>query len=139
MFYLEKEFSFCASHQLIYHDGKCAKLHGHNWVMRIRLAGHNLVTSGPKQGMLMDYSDIRSIVDPYVEKYLDHQHLNETLNTPSPTSEYIAEWLWQKLAYSFMRHNVQLACVTIEETCTCRCIYTGPGAPQQIELLSRPC
>jgi 6-pyruvoyltetrahydropterin/6-carboxytetrahydropterin synthase len=40
---LAKEFRFEAAHQLPYHDGKCARLHGHSWHGVVYVAGDTLV------------------------------------------------------------------------------------------------
>lgn len=119
MFRLTKSFRFEASHQLMNHDGKCARLHGHSWVGSVVCEGYRLNLEGPKTGMLIDYGDISKAVEPYVEKLLDHWHLNESLQTEAPTSEFIACWLYGKLKADLPN----LAAVIIEETCTSRCEY----------------
>lgn len=123
MFRLEKEFRFEASHQLPCHDGKCARLHGHSWRGRIVCEGPNLLTDGPKTGMLMDYSDMKKALEPYIEEFLDHHHLNETLwpfKIHTPTSEEIARWLFNQLRPVLPL----LVAVRIEETCTSACTYS---------------
>jgi 6-pyruvoyltetrahydropterin/6-carboxytetrahydropterin synthase len=54
-----------------------------------------------------------------VDDYLDHHYLNETTGLESPTSELLAEWLFEKVAAS----GLPIAAVTIQETCTSECIY----------------
>lgn len=125
---LEKKFRFEASHQLTRHDGKCARLHGHSWVGRVSVSGTQLISHGPKQGMLMDYADISAIIKPIVEQYLDHWHLNETLIHEGPTSEVVARWVWEKVAAEFVKLTsseelLDSLTVTIEETCTSKCTY----------------
>jgi 6-pyruvoyltetrahydropterin/6-carboxytetrahydropterin synthase len=133
MFQLQKQFRFEASHQLPYHDGKCARLHGHSWQGWVTVEGEDLVYDGPKQDMLVDYSEIKEILEPIVEEYLDHHHLNETLEMKSPTSEAIARWLYEKLAVemSIKIPRVRLVSVTILETCTCTCTYR-PSPPTTV-------
>ncbi len=119
---LTKEFRFEASHQLVGHDGKCARLHGHSWVLHVHLAGDRLVEhEGPKEGMLVDYADVKSVVQPLVDGYLDHHHLNETLGMERPTSERVAQWVWDRLMETVLRPH--LAMVEISETCTSACSY----------------
>ncbi len=67
-----KEFRFEAAHKLPNHDGKCARLHGHSWRGVVYVASEVLVKSGPKQGMVLDYSEIKGYVKPLLEEYLDH-------------------------------------------------------------------
>lgn len=67
---LMKEFKFEASHILPKHPGKCSRLHGHSWVLRVFVKGEvNEVT-----GFVMDYVDIKKVVQPIVDS-LDHRHL----------------------------------------------------------------
>ena len=116
---LKKEFTFEAAHKLPHHDGKCQRLHGHSWKMRVVVEGTLLQMNGPKQGMLTDYAELSAIVKPVVEKYLDHHYLNETLKMESPTSEMIASWLFHLLKPAIP----MLAAVEIDETCTSSCRF----------------
>lgn len=118
---LEKSFTFEASHRLYHHDGKCARLHGHSWKGIIVCEGRNLQTYLPKSGMLMDYGDMSAAIKPLIEGYLDHYHLNDSLEMVSPTSEEIARWIFNRLKDVLPL----LTWVIIEETCTSRCSYSG--------------
>jgi len=129
MFILEKRFPFEASHCLQHHDSKCSRLHGHSYVLVVEVSTEALVTSGPKKGMVMDFDEIAAVVRPLVEKFLDHQHLNETLETDAPTAEYIAYWAYRKLKPSIPC----LSAVTVEETATARAIYR----PKPLDSLHR--
>jgi 6-pyruvoyltetrahydropterin/6-carboxytetrahydropterin synthase len=120
MFTLKKTFRFEAAHQLPHHDGKCARLHGHSFVLHVHLEGKELVTEGPKSGMLCDFGDVSAVVKPYVDGYLDHHFLNGTTGLENPTSEELARWLFGKLAPQMPL----LQAVEIEETCTSACCYT---------------
>lgn len=122
-FTLSKQFRFEASHQLIHHDGKCQRLHGHSWRGYLTVAGHYLAGQGPKENMLMDYADIGAVAKE-IEAVLDHYHLNEVLRTDMPTSEFIARWIYQTFQNRFDVNGCWLDSVTIEETCTSRCAYT---------------
>lgn len=121
MFRLEKEFRFEASHQLPGHDGKCRRLHGHSWRGRIILEGKTLQPSGPKKGMLLDYADVKAALEPLLNDFLDHFHLNDSTGLENPTSENIAKWVYYRLADKLPL----LKAVEIQETCTCSCTYTS--------------
>lgn len=124
MWTLSKTFRFEASHQLPNHDGKCARLHGHSWVMKVTFRGDKLHVSGPKAGMLMDYYDIGVVCKKLVDDKLDHYHLNELL--ANPTSENLSAWCFRQLRdalseeYRGMLHSVEIG-----ETCTTGCVYHG--------------
>jgi len=119
VFTLSKTITFEASHQLKHHDGKCARLHGHSWKAVIVCSGDNLISTGAKTNMLIDYGDITKSVQNLLDNYLDHHHLNDTLKTDSPTSEYVAQWLFEKLKLKLPL----LKRVIVHETCTSQCIY----------------
>lgn len=132
--HLKKTFTFEASHQLPNHDGKCARLHGHSWVLDVWcIAPVNEEEGHPKEGIGIDYYDIKEIVNPIVEM-LDHHHLGhgpivaswgEKLplyadthlregNFPSvPTSENILIWIAKQLPTHF-----NWSCLALHETCT---------------------
>ena len=83
---IEKDFAFSASHQL---DGlpdghQCGRLHGHNYVIRVRLTGTRLL--GP--GFLFDYGDLAP-VKAMIDNELDHRHLNDVIAS-NPTAERLA-------------------------------------------------
>lgn len=136
-FILTKTFSFEAAHRLDFHDGKCARLHGHSFKLTVVVgeisAGELIREAGnitqfkpkrhPKSNMLLDYGDISSIVKSFVEDKLDHHFLNETLSTKSPTSEYIASYCFGYFSGEFYKKGVELREIRISETCTSEAIY----------------
>lgn len=121
MYTLSKEFKFEAAHQLMNHDGKCSRLHGHSWKGKLTLQSESLVEAGPKKGMVVDYGEMSKHLKEMVERYLDHHHLNDTLETDSPTSEYVAKWVFDYMELEF---GSLLYSVEIQETCTSSCTYS---------------
>jgi 6-pyruvoyltetrahydropterin/6-carboxytetrahydropterin synthase len=85
------------------------------------LRSDTLVESGPKSNMVTDFSDVRNIVKPLIEEYLDHKWLNDTLKTDSSTAEYIAKWIYEQLKPKLP----QLYAITLFETPTSRVTYRG--------------
>ncbi len=118
-FTIRKRFTFEAAHVLPRHEGKCQRMHGHSWVGWVEVEGDDLQSTGPSSGMVMDFADITSMLDPMVEEHLDHWVLNESLDMESPTSEAVAQWVYHHLR----ARGLPLAAVTIEETCTSVCTY----------------
>ena len=97
MFELEKIFRFEAGHALLHHDGKCREPHGHSYVMSVIVRSHELFNDGPKRNMVIDFCDLSAMVNPIIEKYLDHKWLNDTLESDSTTVEFIAKWVYDRL------------------------------------------
>lgn len=120
MFELRKSFNFEASHVLTGHNGKCARFHGHSYVLTLILRGRRLKQSGPQRNMLMDFCEISAATKGLVASHLDHHHLNDTLATKSPTAEYIARWIYRRLAPQLAP---QLVAVELRETASAVVVY----------------
>ncbi len=88
-----KDFYFAAAHQLPDHKGLCQYLHGHEWKIRIEIKKR----IDFETGMVMDFSDLKSIVNKHVISILDHNTLNEIIY--NPTAENILIWVWEKLMF----------------------------------------
>lgn len=97
MFEVEKIFRFEAGHLLDHHDGKCRHPHGHSYSLKIIIRAENLIDSGPKKNMVLDFSTISEYVKPMIEKYFDHKWLNDSLESDSPSAEFIAQWIFHYL------------------------------------------
>jgi 6-pyruvoyltetrahydropterin/6-carboxytetrahydropterin synthase len=115
---LVKDFRFEAAHFLphVPEGHKCRRIHGHSFKGEVAVRG----PIDPRLGWVMDFADLKAIVDPIVHR-LDHYLLNDIAGLGNPTSEVLAVWIWNQLAEKLPL----LVRVTIEETCTSRCHYTG--------------
>jgi 6-pyruvoyltetrahydropterin/6-carboxytetrahydropterin synthase len=72
VFEVAKEFSFSAAHQIRMHGGKCERLHGHNWRVRVYARASRL----NRIGMVVDFADLQKIVSEICARF-DHQNVNE--------------------------------------------------------------
>jgi 6-pyruvoyltetrahydropterin/6-carboxytetrahydropterin synthase len=63
---IAKEFNWEMGHRLPDHFGKCKNIHGHSYKLMVELDGDL-----NENGMVMDYYDLKKIVNPIVEN-LDH-------------------------------------------------------------------
>lgn len=97
MFELEKSFFFAAGHQLVNHQGACARKHGHTYKLTLNLQTKLLQSSGPQTNMYMDFADIEVMMKDLLDNYLDHHWLNDTLQTNAPTMEFIAKWVFDQV------------------------------------------
>lgn len=78
------------AHRLPFHDGKCHRLHGHTYVVRVYVNGpvQDVGDSNPQSGMVVDFGVLKTFLGD-VEERMDHQLGNETLDE-YPTAERIA-------------------------------------------------
>ena len=106
---LSKDFTFDAAHNLIHYHGKCERLHGHTYRLRVTLEGQP-----DAEGMIMDFIELKQIVRERVLSRLDHAYLNDIL--PQPSAENIAVWVWNELAENVARENCRLYEVSVWET-----------------------
>jgi len=88
-----KFFTFAASHQLPEHKGLCQYLHGHEW----KLGVHIRKRVNKKTGMVLDFGDLKEVVNTHVISVLDHSFLNEILY--NPTAENLVVWIWERLMF----------------------------------------
>lgn len=70
---LTKEFSFEMSHALEGYDGACKQIHGHSYKLFVTVSGiPNENPEDPKLGMVMDFGDLKKIVNRVIIDRYDH-------------------------------------------------------------------
>jgi 6-pyruvoyltetrahydropterin/6-carboxytetrahydropterin synthase len=69
MFRVTREIDFCYGHRLLNYDGKCRYLHGHNGRAVIVIESPRL----DDRGMVLDFSDIKTVVSRWIDDNLDHR------------------------------------------------------------------
>lgn len=70
---LTREFSFEMAHALEGYDGLCRHVHGHSYKLFVTVAGTPCdAPDDPKYGMVMDFGDLKRIVNRLVVDRYDH-------------------------------------------------------------------
>ena len=70
---LTKEFSFESAHALDGYDGLCREIHGHSYRLFVTVKGEpSCDECDPKLGMVMDFGDLKPIVNSEIVDRLDH-------------------------------------------------------------------
>ena len=68
-----KEFSFEMAHALWNYDGPCKNVHGHSYRLYVTLIGEPIINrDNTKYGMVIDFGDLKKIVNREVVKKFDH-------------------------------------------------------------------
>ena len=134
MFYLTKIFHFEAAHALNGYDGKCRNIHGHSYELRVTVKGMPLNEPGnPKNGMVIDFHDLKQIVNQEVVEKLDHsfiignnmpkdfveitkKNFDKVVELPyQPTTENMLADFAERIKKHLPQH-VELYSVTLQET-----------------------
>jgi 6-pyruvoyltetrahydropterin/6-carboxytetrahydropterin synthase len=123
MFEVSVEETFAAGHALRGYRGKCENLHGHNYKIRVTLAGDTLNPIG----LLYDFKDLKAITNEVIDR-LDHQYLNdlEPFREVNPSAENMARYIYREIAALLLKAtdgHVSLKHVTIWETDTTTATY----------------
>ena len=108
MYYLSREFVFDAAHRITDYQGKCEKLHGHTYHLKVTIKG-DIKTDG----MVIDFAIMKKIVDETVVNKLDHSYLNDLFK--NPTTENVAYWIYSKLLKEFKKYHCTLYAVSLTE------------------------
>tara|TARA_B100000886_G_C20269972_1_gene426630 strand:+ start:80 stop:535 length:456 start_codon:yes stop_codon:yes gene_type:complete len=70
---ITKEFKFEASHALSGHEGLCKNVHGHSYKLSVTVIGKPIQDrNNPKYGMVMDFSDLKKIINNIIVEPFDH-------------------------------------------------------------------
>lgn len=136
MYRVTREFDFSYGHRLLNHQGKCRHLHGHNGRAVIVLEAPAL----DALGMLVDFGEIKTKVQQWVDENLDHNMLlcrddpvlpllrergeRVFVMDANPTAENIARLIHDRAAAS----GLPVIEVTVWETPNCHATYAGRRA-----------
>jgi 6-pyruvoyltetrahydropterin/6-carboxytetrahydropterin synthase len=133
---ITKQFDFEMAHALYGHDGLCATVHGHSYRLFVCICGEPLRKKNhPKNGMVMDFLDLKQIVHKAIIQPFDHalvlsshadktaietlkQYYNKIIVVDyQPTSELMIEDFAQRIQ-SELPARVQLYSLRLCETAT---------------------
>ena len=82
---ITKHFDFETAHALYGYDGKCKNIHGHSYQLYVTVIGNPMDDdTHPKNGMVMDFGDLKMIVKEEIVDKFDH---SVVLNQNSPHRE----------------------------------------------------
>ena len=123
MFEVSVDHSFAAGHALRGYKGKCENVHGHNYKIRVTVAGENLNATG----LLMDFVDLRAALRELAER-LDHRFMNDIppFDTINPSAENLARYFSEGLDPQVRKQGNRVASVTVWETDTTSATFIPP-------------
>ena len=109
---ISRNYGFEAAHYIPNHKGLCKQLHGHSYTGKVTIAGGQL----DDMGMIMDYGDLKVIIQDAIEKKFDHAMLNDTFQTPTAEVMVLDFFTALKNKLSADHPGVRLVEVTLKET-----------------------
>lgn len=76
MITITRKLEFDAGHRIPDHKSQCRNLHGHRYTIEITLVGEVIEEEGSSDnGMLMDFSDVKSLAHQHLVDVWDHAFL----------------------------------------------------------------
>lgn len=134
---ITKQFTFETGHALYGYDGKCKNVHGHSYKLDVTVIGKPISdTSHVKLGMVIDFGDLKKIVNreivdvfdhatvfnkntPHVElaKELESRGHNVLLVNYQPTSEMMVIDFAAKIT-ALLPNSIKLHSLRLSETAT---------------------
>jgi 6-pyruvoyltetrahydropterin/6-carboxytetrahydropterin synthase len=122
MFEVSVEETFSAGHALRGYKGKCENVHGHNYRVRVTLAGSQL----DNIGLLVDFTELKRAVREVMGR-LDHQFVNdlEPFKTDNPSAENLAKYFYDEVSRLLPKlpPGARITDVVLWETDTSRARY----------------
>ena len=129
-----RQVKFCAGHRLLGHEGKCANLHGHNYVVQFHVTGSGV----DELGRVVDFQVINRLFKGWIDEHWDHGMLiwsededalkaleqvqpNRVFRMPyNPTAENMARYLMFEIAPELIStvkgYDLQVTKVIVWET-----------------------
>lgn len=122
MFEVSVDESFAAAHNLRNYHGKCEDLHGHNYKVRVTLAGKELDSTG----LLYDFVHLKLVIQGVIRS-LDHRYLNELkpFDALNPSAENLARYIYDETSKQLLKaaNGAGVSSVTVWETDTAAATY----------------
>jgi len=76
MLTITRKLEFDAGHRIPDHKSQCRNLHGHRYTLEITLVGEVIDVEGSSDnGMIMDFSDVKSLAKQHLVDVWDHAFL----------------------------------------------------------------
>ena len=140
-------FEFNAQHKLFNPDfseeqnnnafGKCVRLHGHNYSLKVVIAGK---LNKDTKKLVVDHK-FTNLVNSILENY-DYTNLHDIENIGVATTESFIEHLWEQMGWQIKKlgincpyssDDLRLAALQLHETSRNSFVYTGPR--NEIEMV----
>lgn len=129
MFEITVRRSFSAAHAIVMR-GVRERIHGHNWMVTVAVAGGAL----DADGLLCDFHALEGTLDDVLAPFRDRS-LNDVqpFDRVNPTAENVAEYVALELAQR-LPPGIRVTRVDVEEAPGCVAAYVAPRGAPEIEV-----
>ncbi len=129
-----KSFNFAMAHALDNYQGLCKNIHGHSYQLNVTVRGETAQSAtSPKNGMLIDFSDLKKLINTHIVDHWDHSlmlnadtnpavikevttHYERVMIVPfQPTTENLLAYLAEKIQ-SILPEGVKLYALKLSES-----------------------
>jgi 6-pyruvoyltetrahydropterin/6-carboxytetrahydropterin synthase len=119
-FELSVETHFSAAHSLRAYPGNCARLHGHNWHVKLYVECEDLDEIGLGINYKILKCELKTALKPW-----DHYNLNDIapFDVINPSSENVARELYKEMSGRLDNERLRVSRIEISETCTAKVTY----------------
>ena len=115
MYEVSVDETFSAGHALRGYKGKCENVHGHNYKVRVTLAGKEL----DSVGLLYDFVHLKQVIQVVIGS-LDHRFLNDfaPFDSINPSAENIALYIYDETSKQMKQteNGAGISSITVWET-----------------------
>ena len=113
MYKLSVEEHFDTAHALRGYKGKCENLHGHRFVVKVKVTSSQL----DDIGLAFDFTELKRILKEVLSRF-DHTNLDETppFDKINPSSENIARTVYEAMKIELKDAPVKLSGVKVWES-----------------------
>jgi len=113
MYELTIETKFAAAHQLRGYEGRCERLHGHNWKVEVSIQAEVL----NEIGLAIDFKEMKDKTNELLA-ILEHTFVNDVFpfTELNPSSENMAKWIYDSLSRKLNTDTVRVSQVKVWES-----------------------
>jgi len=143
MISVTKKFTFDMAHRLEGHKGLCKNVHGHGWVLLVSFTGKT------KEGMVMDFKQMKTIVNSLIVWDMDHAYCyNKNDIHSKKIANFLKKEIDQKLKvvnfrvtsenlakYILSEINIYLSINKLGVICNSVKLYEGEGSYAEAEVV----
>ena len=121
MYTLSVETMISTAHRLRDYDGPCARIHGHNWKIRLEVKA----TVTDDKGIVLDFTTLEQNLQQVTSSY-DHQLINDVspFDVLNPTAENLAKHIYDQVE-KLLPAQIRMKKISVWETDRYMVSYEG--------------